>query len=397
MPLLPCRKVHTMSPAPAHTLPAPLGTRLAVGGHNLWIHRSGTGGPAIVILPGGGAIGLDYLNIHEGVARRATGVVYDRAGTGWSDPADLPRTAARVVAELRGLLGAAGVPAPYLFVGHSLGGAYARHYAQCFPHEVAALVLIDPLHEDSPKYWPEATRKGQEQTVAMLAAEAPAALLDAYRGVFEEKLWSWPVAIREAVIARHLAAWRIGLLEGLNVDAVCEELRRGGPTPDVPLVVITAMGIDPAQRAFAPDPVQRQINEGKHTLNELIARSVPRGRHVVVEDAAHAWITMDRPDVVLQAVDDLRSAAPQASDLTVLRSLADDGNEEAEARLTELALQRGDLEQLRRLADDGNEAAAGRLTELARDRGDIEELRRLADEGNDEAERELARLIRGFK
>ena len=194
-------------------------------------------------------------------------------------------------------------------MGHSLGGAYARHYAQRFPREVAALLLIDPLHEDSPKYWPEETRKGQEHMKEVLAAEAPAALLDAYRSVFEEKLRSWPVAVREALIAHHLAAWRTGLLEGMNMEVVCEELRHGGPTPDVPLVVMTAMGIDPAQRAFASDPVQRQINEGKHTLNELIARSVPRGRHVVVDDAAHAWITMDRPEVVLQAVNDLLGAA----------------------------------------------------------------------------------------
>jgi pimeloyl-ACP methyl ester carboxylesterase len=286
-----------------------LGSRLAVGGLQLWIHRSGIGGPAVVMLPGGGAIGLDYLNIHDGVARRATSVIYDRAGTGWSDPADLPRTAAEVTTELRDLLAAAGIPAPYLLVGHSLGGAYARHYAQCFPGEVAALLLVDPLHEDSPKYWPEEIRNALEQTQEMLAAEAPAALLEAYRGVFEAKLRNWPDTVRGPLIARHLSAWRTGLLEGMNMVAVCEELRHGGPTPDVPLVVITAMGIDEAQLAFMPDPLQRQINDGKRTVNDMIARSVRRGSHLVVENAAHAWITMDRPDVVLGAVDDLLGAA----------------------------------------------------------------------------------------
>jgi hypothetical protein len=73
--------------------------------------------------------------------------------------------------------------------------------------------------------------------------------------------------------------------------------------------LISALGIDPIQRAFAPNPVQRQINQGKHTVNELIPRSVPRGSQVVVEDAAHAWIAMDRPDVVLHAIDDLLGAA----------------------------------------------------------------------------------------
>lgn len=90
--------------------------------------------------------------------------------------------------------------------------------------------------------------------------EAPAALLDAYRGVFEDKLRSWSVAVREALIARHLAAWRTGLLEGMNMEVVCEELRHGGPTPDVPLVVITAMGIDRPS-----DPSRRIRCSGRST------------------------------------------------------------------------------------------------------------------------------------
>ena len=40
-------------------------------------------------------------------------------------------------------------------------------------------------------------------------------------------------------------------------------------------------------------------------------------------------------------------------DRSVLRRLADDGNEEAADRLAELAAERGDLEELRRLVDDG--------------------------------------------
>jgi hypothetical protein len=45
----------------------------------------------------------------------------------------------------------------------------------------------------------------------------------------------------------------------------------------------------------------------------------------------------------------------------------DGGSDEAALRLTELAAQRGDLDELRRLADEGNEEAEARLTELIRD------------------------------
>ena len=41
---------------------------------------------------------------------------------------------------------------PYLLVGHSLGGLYARHYATRFPGEVAALLVLDPAHEDYDSY-----------------------------------------------------------------------------------------------------------------------------------------------------------------------------------------------------------------------------------------------------
>src|SRR4030095_6301583 len=93
--------------------------------------------------------------IHDQVSEFTTSVLYDRAGTGWSEVVKLPRTATEVTDELRSLLHAAGVPAPYLLVGHSLGGIYTRRYAQRFPDEVAGLLFLEPAHEDFPAIMPE--------------------------------------------------------------------------------------------------------------------------------------------------------------------------------------------------------------------------------------------------
>ena len=119
-----------------------------VGGRQLMLCASGTRGPVVVFLPGGGMTGLGYLNLHEQASRFTTSVLYDRAGTGWSDHAELPRSATEVTDELRSLLRVAGVPAPYVLVGHSLGGIYGRRFAQRFPADVAGLVFLDPGHED---------------------------------------------------------------------------------------------------------------------------------------------------------------------------------------------------------------------------------------------------------
>jgi pimeloyl-ACP methyl ester carboxylesterase len=48
-----------------------------------------------------------------------------------------------VAADLHVLLERAGEPGPFVFVGHSSGGAYAMTYAAQYPDEVAAMVLLD--------------------------------------------------------------------------------------------------------------------------------------------------------------------------------------------------------------------------------------------------------------
>jgi pimeloyl-ACP methyl ester carboxylesterase len=82
---------------------------------------------------GGGMFGLYYWNVRELVAEFTTSVIYDRLGTGWSDAVELPRSSNRVTEDLHKLLSAAGAPAPYVLVGHSLGGLYARHFAKRSP------------------------------------------------------------------------------------------------------------------------------------------------------------------------------------------------------------------------------------------------------------------------
>jgi pimeloyl-ACP methyl ester carboxylesterase len=238
-------------------------------------------------------------------------VLYDRAGTGWSDRAGLPRTSAAVTGELRELLHAAGVPAPYLLAGHSLGGLYARHYATRFPGEVAALLLLDPAHEDYNAYMPRelveiwnAWDPGQA-----LPDELPGELIQLYRGLFAQEMADWPQQIRELLIERHVSPeWlRVGLQEAKNVDQLYDEVRHAGPMPDVPLIVFCSMGIDGFKEAVSqgtPESLLREEIEGKRRLYTALAGSVPRGEIRLV-DAGHVTMHLRRPGAVLQAIQDL--------------------------------------------------------------------------------------------
>ena len=290
----------------------PLGRYYEVAGRRLLLHRSGSGSPAVVFLSGGGAVGLDYFNVQERAAQLTTSVIYDRAGTGWSDRVELPRSSAEVTDELRELLRTAGVPAPYLLVGHSLGGFYARHYAHRFPGEVAGLVLLDPAHEDYDAYMPEELVEIWHawDPDRALPHELPDEVIQFYRGLFGAEMTDWPEEIREPLIECHVSLeWlRVGFQEAKDLGQLNDELRRTGKMPDVPLIILTAMGIDPFKQAVSggtSEALLREEIEGKRRLYTALAESVSQGENRLVDDVGHVTLHLRRPNAVQQAIQDL--------------------------------------------------------------------------------------------
>jgi pimeloyl-ACP methyl ester carboxylesterase len=61
----------------------------------------------------------------------------------------MPRTFEQDVYELHHLLQKAGVPPPYVLVGHSLGGIIARKFEMKYPNEVKGIVLLDATSENA--------------------------------------------------------------------------------------------------------------------------------------------------------------------------------------------------------------------------------------------------------
>ncbi|MFF3334660.1 alpha/beta fold hydrolase [Streptomyces sp. NPDC002888] len=274
------------------------------------LHRTGEGGPAVVFLAGSGLMSLDYVNLHDRVAESTTSVLYDRGGTGWSEPTQLPRTAAEVTDELRDLLRVAAVPGPYLLVGHSLGGAYALHYARRFPGDVAGLLLLDPFHEDMAARAPQQVRDRLDAMMEQMRAQETLELTEEQiqqsREQMQRHFAAWPPPVRGPLVERHLATWRVGTQENENLyDEVAEELRRAPATPDVPTIVLSALGHDATQAHLWPAELLREINDAKLALHAELAAESRHGEHRVLHDAGHGWLHEERPDAVLRAVVDL--------------------------------------------------------------------------------------------
>lgn len=102
--------------------PAPIGELVDVGGRKLHIHCTGTGNPAVIVENGGAAFSFDWELVQPHVAQFSRICTYDRAGYAWSDPGPEFDTFDQSTRDLHRLLANAGVPGPYVLVGHSLGG-----------------------------------------------------------------------------------------------------------------------------------------------------------------------------------------------------------------------------------------------------------------------------------
>ncbi|PIB30614.1 alpha/beta hydrolase [Maribacter sp. 4G9] len=130
--------------------PQPPGELVDVGGFKLHVNSTGerNNKPTLVIEAGAGGHSEYYYWLAEGLRDSMRVIRYDRAGIGYSELSDGPRDPETVAHELHKLLERTGESPPYILAGHSNGGHYIRVFKQCYPDEVAAMVLIDSGHPD---------------------------------------------------------------------------------------------------------------------------------------------------------------------------------------------------------------------------------------------------------
>ena len=134
----------------------PPGELIDVGGYRMHILAEGERGPepTVVWIPGAHAQGLAMYHLHAALRDEARSVLFDRPGTGWSDPGAFPRRTATEAVELARLLERADEQGPFVLAGHSYGGLLAANFARRYPELTAAVVLLDASSPDAFIYAP---------------------------------------------------------------------------------------------------------------------------------------------------------------------------------------------------------------------------------------------------
>jgi pimeloyl-ACP methyl ester carboxylesterase len=281
--------------------PQPLGKLVDVGGYRVHLYCTGTGSPTVVIV--GAGYSFDWGLVQSEIEKSTQVCSYDHSGIGWSD--DGPKDSCALRAdEVHAALKNAGIKAPYVLVGHSLGALVARIYAGKYPEEVAGLVFVDhaisfgpigTVHAGLVVGTPNGVIKGSSD-----GASAPSAPLVAGKvfGLEDDPKFS-----KLSAEDQELHRWFMGkqrdqktlqanheMMPQCFTDADAIVAKHDHPLGDNPVV-----DVDTPSSAGAE--VQKTLLSLSRNSKELLA-----------EKSGH-FIIIDRPDVVVNAIDQVVRSA----------------------------------------------------------------------------------------
>ena len=246
-----------------HGLPPPYfarGQRYDIGERSLYLDCRGSGSPTVVLEAGSGSDSATWSAVHDAIAATTRTCAYDRAGRGRSHGREA-HTLADAVTDLRALLDAAGEHGPFIIAGHSLGGAYARVFAETYREEVVGALLIDSFEPDI-----------QDDHIHPLLGELQpeyGAQLDGLRA-------------------------HVSRVDGLDWPASEAQLRASS-FEGIPLEVLVAARYEPRLDAATNEVIAHAWREGMEAL------SPGRTTYTIVYGAGHN-IHIERPDTVIDAV-----------------------------------------------------------------------------------------------
>ncbi|MFC4949857.1 alpha/beta fold hydrolase [Pseudonocardia sp. GCM10023141] len=208
---------------------------------------------------------------------------YDRPGTlrygdtssitDRSSPVPMPRTAGDVVDDLHALLAASGEPGPYVLVAHSMGGLFARLYAQRHPDQVRALLFVDAFPGELP---------------AMMGALWPA-----YRTVLSSPVPQFAGNPN---------------FEEIDVDASVAQIAAAPPFPAIPIAVPTKTERFPLP-PDGPDGISSTLERAwPQSALKLVALR-PQTPQTIANGSDH-YIQVHQPDLVVATTELLLHRTP---------------------------------------------------------------------------------------
>lgn len=253
-------------------------------GRVLFMTCAGTGSPTVLLESGYHESSDAWMlaeddtdrSVYARLADRYRVCAYDRAGTllllngaqsvtGRTTPVPMPRTAADVVEDLHAGFEGSGEQGPFILTAHSLGGFFARLYAQTYPEDLSGLVFVDAFPLEIPE-------------------------------LFGDK---WPAY--KAVLDSTGGGAAVEDYEQIDIEASIAQLKEA-PFPEIPVAVITKgepfQGLPDSPVGFTAADLETAWVAGQSYLVALR----PNTPHLIATGSDH-YIHVRQPDLVEAMVD----------------------------------------------------------------------------------------------
>jgi pimeloyl-ACP methyl ester carboxylesterase len=261
----------------------------------------------VILESGLGDASISWRKVQPEIAKFARVCSYDRAGIGYSDSSPQPRTSKVMAGELHALLKAAGVPPPYVLVGHSMGGYNVRLFASLYRNEVAGMVLVDASHPDQDNRFPPELKNMEGswlREAEFLEYTAPFGV-PRLMGLCDPDPRE-----RAAECNYHSAQEGVAELKAFAESAA--QTAGTGSLGDLPLAVLSHDPEKPS--ADLPADLARPTNDAWEKMQEELAHLSTRGTQAIAKHSSH-YIQIDRPEVVIDAIRNIveQARAPQAA------------------------------------------------------------------------------------
>lgn len=193
-------------------------------------------------------------------------LLYDRAGYEKSEPGPAPRNIARLSTELDSTIESSLNKGKVILVGHSLGGMIIRDYAVKNPDKVAALLFVDPSHEQ----YNHPSQSDEDL------------IYNTLKNAYGENFG--------------------GVSEARELIEDSEYLSAISNLPDVPVVVLTSMKVE--------GEITAADRESWFNAHEMLKTELSDFTHITTINSGH-YIMNSEPDLVLNNINLLLSKLPQ--------------------------------------------------------------------------------------
>ena len=242
-----------------------LAQALTVGNYQYVMECSGEGSPVVLLLGGRGAA---WKPIQAEINRSTRTCVFDYMGSSTQ-----PLSAKQIAINVHILLEDAGITAPYVTVGFSIGGFVARLFANLYPDEVGGVTLLDSSHEDQNARFldalPPETSDCQE--------------LKDYRAELQ---------------GLHIIP--VGPNITLDFDASAAEVHSiEQDLSNLPLVVLTA-GRSEWPDCF-PSEIRQQLDQAWLEMQNDLSGLSTNSLHLIAEESGHNFT--EQPEMVIEAIE----------------------------------------------------------------------------------------------